>query len=125
MRYASWAAVFRMSWVARLPFDGSSHFDQSGYGPMGHCRHRNRIIAIAQLDLDHGDCHWVVAKWSIGIGQPLWRRAMMAAGRRPDAGVPQRPRPAPDAHASLLKLPPPQIIFCAATPAPGLGPLVW
>jgi len=27
---------------------------------------------------------------------------MMAAGRRPDAGVPQRPRPAPDAHASLL-----------------------
>src|SRR5882724_8308822 len=50
-----------------------------------------------------------VAKWSIGIGQPLWRRAMMAAGRRPDAGVPQRPRPAPDAHASLLKLPPPQI----------------
>ena len=45
--------------------------------------------------------------------------------RRPDAGVPQRPRPAPDAHASLLKLPPPQIIFCAATPAPGLRPLVW
>ena len=43
----------------------------------------------------------------------------------PDAGVPQRPRPAPDAHASLLKLPPPQIIFCAATPAPGLRPLVW
>jgi hypothetical protein len=42
-----------------------------------------------------------------------------------DAGVPQRPRPAPDAHASLLKLPPPQIIFCAATPAPGLRPLVW
>jgi hypothetical protein len=41
------------------------------------------------------------------------------------AGVPQRPRPAPDAHASLLKLPPPQIIFCAATPAPGLRPLVW
>jgi hypothetical protein len=35
------------------------------------------------------------------------------------------PRPAPDAHASLLKLPPPQIIFCAATPAPGLRPLVW
>src|SRR5882672_3328776 len=67
-----------------------------GYGPMGHSRHRNRIIAIAQLDLDHGDCHWAVAKWSIGIGQPLWRRAMMAAGRRPDAGVPQRPRPAPD-----------------------------
>ena len=33
--------------------------------------------------------------------------------------------PAPDAHASLLKLPPPQIIFCAATPAPGLRPLVW
>jgi hypothetical protein len=24
-----------------------------------------------------------------------------------------------------LKLPPPQIIFCAATPAPGLRPLVW
>ena len=35
------------------------------------------------------------------------------------------PRPAPDAHASLLKLPPPQIIFWAATPAPGLRPLVW
>lgn len=32
--------------------------------------------------------------------------------------------PAPDAHASLLKLPPPQIIFWAATPAPGLRPLV-
>jgi hypothetical protein len=96
-----------------------------GYGPMGHSRHRNRIIAIAQLDLDHGDCHWAVAKWSIGIGQPLWRRAMMAAGGDLDAGVPQRPRPAPDAHASLLKLPPPQIIFCAATPAPGLRPLVW
>ena len=26
---------------------------------------------------------------------------------------------------SLLKLPPPQIIFCAATPASGLRPLVW
>src|SRR6266404_1807063 len=49
----------------------------------------------------------------------------MSTPRRPDAGVPQRPRPAPDAHASLLKLPPPQIIFCAATPAPGLRPLVW
>src|SRR5271169_919441 len=36
----------------------------------------------------------------------------MSTPRRPDAGVPQRPRPAPDAHASLLKLPPPQIIFC-------------
>ena len=35
------------------------------------------------------------------------------------------PGPAPDAHASLLKLPPPQIIFCAATPEPGLRPLVW
>jgi hypothetical protein len=49
----------------------------------------------------------------------------MSTPRRPDAGVPQRPRPAPDAHASLLKLPLPQIIFCAATPAPGLRPLVW
>src|SRR6267143_1688905 len=49
----------------------------------------------------------------------------MSTARRPDAGVPQRPRPAPDAHASLLKLPPPQIFFCAATPAPGLRPLVW
>ena len=49
----------------------------------------------------------------------------MSTPRRPDAGVPQQPRPAPDAHASLLKLPPPQIIFCAATPAPGLRPLVW
>src|SRR6266849_5704632 len=118
LRYASWAAVFRMSRVVRLPFHGTRR-------PMGHSRHRNRIIAIAQLDLDHSDSHWAVAKWSIGIGQPLWRRAMMAAGRRPDAGVPQRPRPAPDAHASLLKLPPPQIFFCAATPAPGLRPLVW
>ena len=36
LRYASWAAVFRMSRVVRLPFDGSRHFDQSGYGPMGH-----------------------------------------------------------------------------------------
>ena len=33
--------------------------------------------------------------------------------------------PAPDADASLLKLPPPKIIFWAATPAPGLRPLVW
>jgi len=41
----------------------------------------------------------------------------------PIAGAPQRPGPAPDAHASLLKLPRPQIIFCAATPAPGLRPL--
>jgi len=49
----------------------------------------------------------------------------MSTPRRPDAGVPQRPRPAPDAHASLPKLPPPQIIFRAATPAPGLRPLVW
>ena len=49
----------------------------------------------------------------------------MSTPRRRDAGVPQRPRPARDAHASLLKLPPPQIIFCAATPAPGLRPLVW
>jgi hypothetical protein len=125
LRYASWAAVFRMSRVAWLPSMAAAISINPGYGPMGHSRHRNRIIAIAQLDLDHGDCHWAVAKWSIGIGQPLWRRAMMAAGRRPDAGVPQRPRPAPDAHASLLKLPPPQIIFCAATPAPGLRPLVW
>jgi hypothetical protein len=31
----------------------------------------------------------------------------------------------PDAHASLLKLPPPRLFFCAATPAPGLRPLVW
>src|SRR5450631_346265 len=49
----------------------------------------------------------------------------MSTPRRPDAGVPQQPRPAPDAHASLLKLQPPQIIFCAATPARGLRPLVW
>lgn len=93
-----------------------------GYGPIGRSRHRNRIIAIAQLDLDHGDCHWAVAKWSIGIGQPLWRRAMMAAGRRPDAGVPQRPRPAPDAHASLLKLPPPQNYFLCRDPGAGFAP---
>src|SRR5882757_1249555 len=33
--YASWAAVFRMSRVARLPFDGSSHFDQSRVRPDG------------------------------------------------------------------------------------------
>ena len=31
--------------------------------------------------------------------------------------------PAPDAPASALKLPPPKIIFWAATPAPGLRPL--
>jgi hypothetical protein len=55
----------------------------------------------------------------------FWLPDRMSTPRRPDAGVPQRPRPAPDAHASLLKLPPPQIIFCAATPAPGLRPLVW
>ena len=33
-------------------------------------------------------------------------------------------KPAPDAHTSLLKLPAPQIIFWAATPALGLRPLV-
>src|SRR6266481_750168 len=126
LRYASWAAVFRMSRVARLPFDGSSHFDQSRVRPDGpfqasQSHNRNRAIGFGPMVIVIGRS----PKWSIGIGQPLWRRAMMAAGRRPDAGVPQRPRPAPDAHASLLKLPPPQIIFCAATPAPGLRPLVW
>ena len=35
MRYASLGAVFRMSRVARLPFDGSSHFDQSRVRPDG------------------------------------------------------------------------------------------
>src|SRR4029450_7171470 len=30
-----------------------------------------------------------------------------------------------DAPASLVKLLPPQFIFCAATPAPDLRPLVW
>ena len=48
----------------------------------------------------------------------ILRYAPWAAGFRIFAG------PAPDAHASLLKLPPPQIIFWAATPAPGLRPLV-
>src|SRR5262245_4484332 len=46
----------------------------------------------------------------------------MSTPRRPNAGVPQRPRPGPDAHASLLKLPPPQLIFCAATPGAGFAP---
>ena len=48
----------------------------------------------------------------------------MSTPRRLDAGVPQRPRLAPNGHASLLKLPPPQIFFYAATPAPGLRPLI-
>ena len=65
--------------------------------------------------------HWGAPK----IRERLARLYPDVTPRRPDAGVPQRPRPAPDAHASLLKLPPPQIIFCAATPAPGLRPLVW
>jgi len=38
--------------------------------------------------------------------------------------LPNFAAPAPDADASLLKLPPPKIIFWAATPAPGLRPLV-
>ena len=46
----------------------------------------------------------------------------MSTPRRPDAGVPQRPRPAPDAHASLLKLPPPQIYFLCRDPAAGFAP---
>jgi hypothetical protein len=53
------------------------------------------------------------------------RLARLLSVSTPDAGVPQRPRPTPDAHASLLKLPPPQIIFSAATPASSLRPLVW
>ena len=68
LRYASWAAVFRMSRVAGCPSMAAAISINPGYGPMGHSRHRNRIIAIAQLDLDHGDCHWAVAKWSIGMG---------------------------------------------------------
>src|ERR1700758_1028384 len=46
----------------------------------------------------------------------------MSTPRRPDAGVPQRPRPAPDAPASLLKLPPPQNYFLCRDPGAGFAP---
>jgi hypothetical protein len=51
LRYASWAAVFRMSRVVRLPFDGSSHFDQSRVRPDGpfqasQSHNRNRAIGF-------------------------------------------------------------------------------
>jgi hypothetical protein len=51
LRYASRAAVFRMSRVARLPFDGSSHFDQSRVRPDGpfqasQSHSRNRAIGF-------------------------------------------------------------------------------
>jgi hypothetical protein len=51
LRYASWAAVFRMSRVVRLPFDGSSHFDQSRVRPDGpfqasQSHSRNRAIGF-------------------------------------------------------------------------------
>jgi hypothetical protein len=51
LRCASWAAVFRMSRVARLPFDGSSHFDQSRVRPDGpfqasQSHNRNRAIGF-------------------------------------------------------------------------------
>jgi Protein of unknown function (DUF2892) len=46
----------------------------------------------------------------------------MSTPRRPDAGVPQRPRPAPDAHASLLKLPPPSNYFLCRDPGAGFAP---
>jgi len=35
LRYASWAAVFRMSRVARLPFDGRQPFRSIPGGPIG------------------------------------------------------------------------------------------
>src|SRR5882757_8222702 len=44
----------------------------------------------------------------------------MSTPRRPDAGVPQRP--APDARASLLKLPPPQNYFLCRDPGAGFAP---
>src|SRR6266480_1586468 len=46
----------------------------------------------------------------------------MSTPRRPDAGVLQRPRPAPDAHASLLKLPPPSNYFLCRDPGAGFAP---
>src|SRR5215472_8258189 len=46
----------------------------------------------------------------------------MSTPPRPDAGVPKRPRPVPDAHASLLKLPPPQNCFLSRDPGAGFAP---
>src|SRR5262249_31383134 len=40
----------------------------------------------------------------------------------PDAGLPQRPRSAPDALASLLKLAPPQNYFLCRDPGAGFSP---
>jgi len=87
-------------------------------------RHANQLpvqIEMLIVRCKQDKPHWGAPK----IRERLAGFIRMSTPRRPDAGVPQRPRPAPDAHASLLKLPPPQIIFCAATPAPGLRPLVW
>jgi hypothetical protein len=72
----------------------------STYGPNRPQRHRRFYLAI-KLD----------------------RLAEASAG--PAVGCQALTASRPDAHASLLKLPPPKIIFCAATPAPGLRPLVW
>jgi len=70
-------------------------FDQSGtaHGPFQASQSHNRnraswIWTMVMLSLGG-------AKWSIGIGQPLWRRAMMLLPAT-RCGVPQRPRPAPD-----------------------------
>jgi len=52
------------------------------------------------------------------------RQTVIFALRLMGGRLPNFAAPAPDADASLLKLPPPKIIFWAATPAPGLRPLV-
>jgi hypothetical protein len=63
-------------------------------------------IAKSQLrNLDHGDCHWAVAKWSIGIG-------VVQCWLLPGDPMPAfLSGPGPDAHASPLKLPPLKFFF--------------
>src|SRR3984893_9570755 len=70
------------------------------------------------------------SRGSVALCGPTWvgrthagvRCHRMSTPRRPDAGVPQRPRPAPDAHASLLKLPPPSNYFLCGDPGAGFAP---
>src|SRR5262249_33325824 len=72
----------------------------------------------ADRAMQAGQTTWGAPK----IRERLARLYPVSAPGRPDAGVPQRPRPAPDAPASLLKLPPPQIIFLCRDPGAGFAP---
>jgi hypothetical protein len=82
LRYASSAAVFRMSRVARLPFDGSSHFDQSRVRPDGpfqasqsHSRNWiwTMVIVIGRSPNGRSGLgnHFGVVQWWLLAGDPM------------------------------------------------------